>query len=396
MSQVITWKLTTLQVLVLGCLAIPIGGWLKRKLPILERLYIPTPIAGGLVFALIALALHNRYANFEAGTGLRDLLMIAFMTTIGLNARLDVIRIGGLQVLLMLALGTVGAVLQNLLGMGLARFMGLNPLVGILSGSVALTGGPGTALAFGPTFEKMGVTGATDVATASAIFGITVAGLVSGYIGSRLIVRHKLESQQTAQALSVSAPDQPQPASALLSVVVVIGIAMGLGALISAGIERSGFILPPYIGAMIAAVIIRNVNDRFSFFRLSQSGLDACTVVSLYLFIAIALLGLRLWELAHLVLPLVLILIAQVVLCWILCVAACFYLMGRDYESAVMTSGFCGFMLGITANAVASMEELVEKFGPAPRSFLVVPLVGTFLIDFTNAVIITVMANMAK
>lgn len=397
MSQVITWKLTTLQVLVLGCLAILIGGWLKRKLPILDRLYIPTSIAGGLVFALIALAVHNRYANFEAGTGLRDLLMIAFMTTIGLNARLDLIRIGGLQVLLMLALGTVGAVLQNLLGMGLARIMGLNPLVGILSGSVALTGGPGTALAFGPKFEKLGVAGATEVATASAIFGITVAGLVSGYIGSRLIVRHKLETRQTAQALSVaSVPDQPQPSGELLSVVVVIGIAMGLGALISAGIERSGFILPPYIGAMIAAAIIRNVNDRFSFFRLSQSGLDACAIVSLYFFIAIAVLGLRLWELAHLVLPLLLILIAQVVLCWILCVGACFYLMGRDYESAVMTSGFCGFMLGITANAVASMEELVEKFGPAPRSFLVVPLVGTSLIDFTNSLIITVMANMAK
>lgn len=397
MSQVITWKLTTLQVLVLGCLAILIGGWLKRKLPILDKLYIPTSIAGGLVFALIALAVHNRYANFEAGTGLRDFLMIAFMTTIGLNARLDLIRIGGLQVLLMLALGTVGAVLQNLLGMGLARIMGLNPLVGILSGSVALTGGPGTALAFGPMFEKMGVAGATEVATASAIFGITVAGLVSGYIGSRLIVRHKLEARQTAQPQSVAAaPDPPQPAGELLSVVVVIGIAMGLGALISTGIERSGFILPPYIGAMIAAMIIRNVNDRFSFFRLSQSGLDACSVVSLYLFIAIAVLALRLWELAHLVLPLVLILIAQVVLCWILCVGACFYLMGRDYEAAVMTSGFCGFMLGITANAVASMEELAEKFGPAPRSFLVVPLVGTFLIDFTNSLIITVMANMAK
>lgn len=396
MSQVITWKLTTLQVLTFGCLAILLGGWLKRKLPILDRLYIPTPIAGGLVFALIAMAVHNRYANFEAGTGLRDLLMIAFMTTIGLNARLDLIRIGGLQVLLMLALGTVGAVLQNLMGIGLARIMGLNPLVGILSGSVALTGGPGTALAFGPMFERMGVAGATEVATASAIFGITVAGLVSGYIGSRLIVRHKLQAKPTAEALPVAAPDQPQPASALLSIVVVIGIAMGLGALISTGIERSGFILPPYIGAMIAAVIIRNVNDRFSFFRLSQSGLDACSVVSLYFFIAIAVLGLRLWELAHLVLPLVLILIAQVVLCWIMCVSACFYLMGRDYESAVMTSGFCGFMLGITANAVASMEELAEKFGPAPRSFFVVPLVGTFLIDFTNALIITVMANVAR
>jgi ESS family glutamate:Na+ symporter len=120
---------------------------------------------------------------------------------------------------------------------------------------------------------------------------------------------------------------------------------------------------------------------------------DACSVISLYLFIVMAVLTLRLWELAHLVLPMIIILAMQVVLCWVLCVTACFYVMGRDYESAVMSSGFCGFMLGVTANAVACMEELVEKFGPAPQSFLVVPLVGAFLIDFVNSVIITVMAN---
>lgn len=393
----VTWKLSALQVLALGCLGILIGTWLKKRLPILDKLCIPASIVGGLVFALLALALHGRSINFEADTTLRDLMMIVFMTTIGLNARLDLIRQGGIQVLLMLALATAGAVAQNFLGIGLAKIMGVNPLIGILSGSVALAGGPATALAFGPTFESLGVKGATELGAASAIFGISIAGLLSGYIGSRLVQRHGLQSQ------SVENPKAPVPTTTgpsqtmdLLQTVLVIGVAMGLGNLISTGLQRIGWVLPAYIGAMIAAAVIRNLNDGFRWFHISQSSLDTCAVVSLYLFIVMAVLTLRLWELAHLILPMIVILIAQVGLCWLICVTACFYLMGRDYEAAVMSSGFCGFMLGITANAVASMEELAEKFGLAPRSFLVVPVVGAFLIDFTNALIITVMANMVK
>lgn len=392
-----TLNLNAVQILALGCVGILLGIWLKRRLSFLDRLCIPTSIVGGLLFALIALALHGRYVNFEPDNTLRDLLMIAFMTTIGLNARMSLIRRGGIPLLLMFVLATAGAILQNFLGIGLAKVMGLNPLIGILSGSVALTGGPGTALAFGPTFEKMGVRGATEVAAASAIFGVTVAGLVGGYIGKRLIRRHKLEPQHGAAETSSAAPqNEPYEISGLLQAALVLGVAMGLGNLISNGFNHLNFILPPYIGAMIAAAVIRNLNDRFSLFRLSQAGVDACALISLYLFIVMAVMTLRLWELAHLVLPMIVILVAQVVLCWLMCVTACFYLMGRNYESAVMSSGFCGFMLGVTANAVACMEELVEKFGPAPQSFLVVPLVGAFLIDFTNSLIITTMANMLK
>jgi ESS family glutamate:Na+ symporter len=240
----------------------------------------------------------------------------------------------------------------------------------------------------------MGVSGATELAAASATFGIAVAGLLGGYIGSRLIRRHKLEPQPAAAPISRPQEAAQNPSSTFLTAVLVIGVAMGAGNLISTGFERMGLVLPAYIGAMIAAAAIRNLNDRFSFFHISQSSVDTCALIALYLFIAMAVLTLRLWELAHLALPMILILAAQVVLCWLMCVSACFYLMGRDYESAVMSSGFCGFMLGVTANAVACMEELVEKFGPAPRSFLVVPVVGAFLIDFTNALVITVMANM--
>jgi len=388
-----TWKLNAAQVLGLACLGVWIGGWLKRRIPLLDRLNIPVSIAGGMVYALAALALHGRYLNIEADTTLRDLLMIAFMTTIGLNARLELIRRGGAGVIRMLIIASFGAVLQNLLGMGLARALGIDMRLGILAGSVALCGGPATALAFGGTFEKMGVIGATATAMASATFGIAVAGLIGGYIGGWLVRRHGLKSQVVAQQ---SEKTLAEAASALLPTVLVMGVAIGLGNLLSLAFERLGLILPIYIGAMIVAAVIRNLDDRLGLLRLSQLDIDALGKVALYLFIVMALVTLRLWELARLALPLVAILTAQVALCWLMCVTLCYRAMGRGYESAVMSSGFCGFMLGITANAVACMEELVEKYGPAPQAFLVVPVVGAFLVDFTNSLIITAMANVLR
>jgi glutamate:Na+ symporter, ESS family len=403
MQIVPTIKLDAVEVLALGGLGIGIGVWLKKQIPILDRLCIPTSIVGGMIFAFVALALHNRVVNFEPDSILRDLLMIAFIATIGLSARIELIRKGGVQVILLLTVASIGAVLQNLLGIGLAKLFGINPLVGIISGSVALTGGPATALAFGSTFEKMGVVGAAEMGLAAATFGIAVSGLVAGYIGGRLIKRNNLAPKLSANSESVSdaklapaIPEQHLGENALLYTVALIGVSMGIGSLISKGFERMGFILPSYIGAMIAAALIRNLNDKFKLIRISQQAINDCAVIALYLFIVTAVLTLRLWELAHLALPMFAILCAQVILCWLMCITICFYTMGRDYRAAVISSGFCGFMLGITANAIASMQELVEKFGAAPEAFLVVPVVGAFLIDMVNSLVITFMANIVK
>lgn len=385
------WKLNAAQVLGLAAVGIALGGWLKRRLPLLDRLNIPVPIAGGMVFAVAALALHDRVVNLEADTVLRDLLMIAFMTTIGLSARVQLLKQGGAAMVVLLAISSFGAALQNILGIALAMALGIDARLGILAGSVALAGGPATSVAFGGTFERMGVRGATAVAMAAATFGITVAGLIGGYIGGWLIRRHRVKS--SAAAIAEAARPDEKPAPPLLSLVVIMGIAMGLGNLLSGAMERMGLILPGYIGAMIVAAVLRNLNDRFRWVRIEQPQVDMLGRIALYLFIVMALITLRLWELAHLALPLVVILAAQVALCWLMCITLCYWWMGRDYESAVTSAGFCGFMLGITANAVACMEELVEKFGPAPRAFLVVPVVGAFLIDFTNSLIITAMAN---
>ena len=407
MPPVPTIKLGAVEVLALGGLGIAIGVWLKKHFPVLDRLCIPTSIVGGMIFALVALALHNRVVNFDPDTTLRDLLMIAFIATIGLSARIELIRRGGIQVILLLTIASIGAVLQNLLGIGVAKLFGISPLIGIISGSVALTGGPATALAFGSTFEKMGVVGAPEMGLAAATFGIAVSGLVAGYIGSQLIQRHKLAPNFAIDAnaaakkvddatLAPAIPEQHLGANALLYTVMLIAVSMGIGSLISAGLQRMGFILPSYIGAMIAAALIRNLNDKFNLIRISQQAINDCAVIALYLFIVMAVLTLRLWELAHLALPMFVMLCAQVLLCWLMCVTMCFYTMGKDYRAAVISSGFCGFMLGITANAIASMQELVEKFGAAPEAFLVVPVVGAFLIDMVNSLVITFMANFVK
>jgi ESS family glutamate:Na+ symporter len=384
------WKLNSAQILALACLGVALGAWLKRKAPLLDRLAIPVPVAGGMVFALAALAMHGRVANFEADASLQTLLMIAFMTTIGLNARLELIRRGGVGVIKLLAIATLGAFLQNVLGLGLAKALGVDARLGILTGSVALAGGPATAAAFGGTFEHLGVQGASSVALASATFGIAVAGLIGAYIGASLARRRKILRAEGAAAAHRT---METGKSNLLTAVLVIGVCVGLGNLLSMGIERMGVILPAYIGAMIVAAVVRNLDDRLGLTKIAQSDIDTLGRIALYLFITMALINLRLWELAHLALPMLALLTAQVVFCWLMCVTTCYRGMGADYEAAVTSAGFCGFMLGITANAVACMEELVEKFGPAPQSFLVVPIVGAFLIDFTNSIIITAMAN---
>jgi ESS family glutamate:Na+ symporter len=368
-----------------------------------------------LVYALLALVLRDRLLNLELDLVLRDILMVAFFTTVGMGASLRLVRDGGAQVLLFFGIATLAAVLQNLLGIVLARAFSLDPLLGLISGSVALTGGPATALAFGGTFEKLGVAGATTLGIASATFGITAGGLLGGWIGGRIVEKRGLRSAASpstqpmlgTEAIVYAGDESPAPLnplhdpgeaehSPLFSSLIAITIAMGIGSLIGAGFERLGLILPVYVGAMIAASVLRNLDDRFRFLRISQHHVDSIGNISLYVFIVMALLTLRLWELAHLAAPLIAMLAAQTALVALLCFTLTFRAMGRDYDAAVMSGGFCGFMLGTTANALACMEVLARKYGPAPRAFLVVPLVGAFLIDFTNALIITAMTNLLR
>jgi ESS family glutamate:Na+ symporter len=380
------------------------GQGVRRLIPPLARYNIPAPVVGGLLVAVsLTLARNAGYTPLTFDTTLQSPLMIAFFASIGFAASLSLLRMGGPQVIIFFLASSVLAVVQNAVGALLASLLGLSPLFGVLAGSVTLAGGPATGLAFAPLFEQAGVTGAPAIAIAAAMLGIVSGGLVGGPLGTFLIRRHGLKSQ-AAVLPAVPSGDTPASASSndedggrgLLKHVVILLATLWVGNWVSQGFKSLGLTLPGYIGAMLTAAFLRNLDDRTRWLRLSGRHLEELGGVALSLFITMALMTLELWKLAAVALPLVLLVAVQVVLTVAVCVWPMFRLMGRDYDSAVMGGGLCGFMLGTTANAVANMEALVQKYGPAPRAFLVVPMVGAFFIDFSNAVLITVCLNLFR
>lgn len=406
-------KLDLVHTVALAGVVLFLGYAIRRLVPPLARYNIPAPVIGGLLVAVAVLVARGSGTQLlELDTTLRSPLMVAFFTTIGFGASLSLLRVGGPQVLVFFGVSTLFAVVQNLVGAGVAVAFGLPALFGVLCGSVTLTGGPATGLAFAPLFEQAGVRGAETIAVAAAMVGIVSGGLVGGPIGTRLIERYRLRARRGAEGAEVPEATLAQVAEeqmperadqapagedeesyALVKAVVVILVAMWVGSWISAWFTAKEITLPAYIGAMLAAAFIRNLDDVTGWLRLSQRIIDDVGNVALSLFIVLALMTLELWEIAGLALPMLAILVVQVALVALVCFWPMFQLMGRDYDSAVMGSGFCGFMLGTTANAMANMRSLVERYGPAPRAFLVVPMVGAFFVDFTNAVIITSFVN---
>ena len=392
-------QLDAVQSLALAGLALFLGYAVCRVIPVLGRYNLPPPVVGGLVFALLAWAAHARdTVLFVVDTSLQTPLMIAFFTTIGFNASFWLLKISGRQVLVFLLLASGFAVVQNLLGMAVAVGFDLHPLFGVLAGSATLTGGPATGLAFAPLFEQAGVAGAESIAVASAMAGIVCGGLIGGPVATVLIRRHRLVSSRPDDHRAPpeggpieTASEAQREYSALKSIVAIL-VAMWLGAWVSRWISTTGVTLPAYVGAMLVGAAIRNLDDRTQLVGLSVPTTDVIGNVCLALFLSLALMNLKLWELAGLALPLLVNLGLQALLVAAFC-ALVFRAMGRDYDAAVMGGGFIGFMLGTTANAMAVMRTLVERYGAAPRAFLVAPLVGAFFIDFSNALVITGFIN---
>ena len=406
-------KLDLVHTVAFAGVALLLGYGIRKLIPPLARYNIPAPVIGGLLVAIaVTIARQSGTQLVEFDTTLQAPLMVAFFTSIGYAASLRLLKVGGPQVLLFFGIATVFAVVQNVVGLLIALGFGLHPLFGVLVGSVTLTGGPATGLAFAPEFEAAGVPGAAAVAVAAAMVGIVSGGLIGSPVATRLIERHRLRTAHAGGSVSVpQSPEDvmeaqsPEPAApvlpegedessfVLLKSVVLILVAMWLGSYVSAWFTSQGVRLPAYIGAMLVAAAIRNLDDVTRLIGVSQHDIDDLGNVALALFIALALMTLKLWEIAGLALPMLVILVAQVALIAVVCWWPIFPAMGKDYDAAVMSGGWCGFMLGTTANAMANMRALVEKYGPAPRAFLVVPMVGAFFIDFTNALIITAFVN---
>jgi glutamate:Na+ symporter, ESS family len=400
-------KLSLLQTLALAALVYFAGIQLRKRIDWLDRLNIPAAVVGGLLFTLFSMLLRQQSVSIQLDTALQATLSVAFFTSIGMGASLALLRKGGIQVLIFLLLATAFCFVQNFVGIAIALGFGQNPLLGVMAGSVTLVGGPATGLAFAPLFEQAGLRGAGPLALTAATVGIVCGGLVGGPVGTYLIRRFRLSpaaSRANTQELQAELDAAPETIvvevdredTSLMRNLAVLALAMGLGSLVSAYIQSLGITMPGYIGAMLVASVLRNVDDGTRWLRIDQRSMEFVGNLALNIFLVVALMSLKLWELAGLALPLFVILAVQVVVVVLFALTGSFRTMGKDYESAVMASGFIGFVLGTTANAVANMRALVARFGAAPRAFLIVPLVGAFFIDFTNAIIITFYVNWLK
>jgi len=399
-------QLDLLQTLTLGVVVYYAGVKLRQKVGLLDRLNIPSAVVGGLLFAALVFALRDRVVNLAIDTSAQPVLNVAFFTTIGMGASVALLRKGGAAVVAFLVFSAVVCVQQNLVRMAVAMAFGESPLPGVMAGSVTLVGGPATGLAFAPLFEEAGLAGAGVIAITSAVFGIVCGGLSGNPVGTALIVRHGLASR--AEASGDLAREQAFPAevrerhvvveveredTGIMRNVAILALAMIVGSVASREIQEAGLTLPAYIGAMMVASVLRNLDEATGWIGIDEDAMEFVGGVALNVFLVVALMDLKIWQLANQALPLFAALVAQLVLLVVLAYWVSFRLMGRDYDSAVMASGFIGFAMGTTANAVANMRALVARFGAAPRAFLVIPLVGAFFIDFANALIVTGFIN---
>ena len=372
-----------------------LGRWIKKKVSFFEKFFIPAPVIGGTLFSIILLIGHQTETfTFTFNDDIKNLLMIAFFTTVGFSASLKILKKGGVGVALFLLAAVILVILQDIIGPVLAKALGINPLLGLAAGSIPLTGGHGTSGAFGPYLEDLGATGATVVAVASATYGLIAGCLIGGPIARRLMIKNNLKPTESKEGVDNSLLGSATEVTeeSLFSAVVYVGIAMGIGALINNMLAKAGIKFPVYLMGMVVAAIIRNILD-FNQKQLPFTEIGIVGNISLSLFLSMALMSMKLWQLIDLAVPLIVILLAQTVLMAFFAYFITFNIMGRDYDAAVMSTGHCGFGLGATPNAMANMETFTTANGPSVKAFFIIPIVGSLFIDFINAGVIQTFAS---
>jgi len=398
---VITLQLDIAQTVGIAAVLLVVGDLVKKHVSILERYFIPGPIIGGVLFSLVALIGHETGTfTFEFYDNMRAFLLLVFFTTIGFSASFELLKKGGVGVALFLG-AAVGLVLvQNTLGAALASALGVNPLIGLAAGSIALTGGHGTSAAFGPLLEQAGAVGALPAAIAAATYGLVAGCLVGGPVGTLLIRRNGLSGpaqQVQAQVKNIeTAPSAGETShQTIMYATVLVAVAIGAGTLLVNWLKGLGITLPAYLGPMLVAALLRNLID-WRDWHLPMPQFDVVGNVSLAFFLAMALMSMKLWELAQVAGPLLVILLVQTAVMFAYAYWVTFRVMGSDYDAAVIAAGHCGFGMGATPNAMANMQAFTAVNGPSLKAFFVIPLVGSLFIDFFNAVIITGYMNYLK
>ena len=399
----LTISLDMLQTAALAMLLFLLGRFTVSHVEFFQRCCIPAPVIGGLIFAILHLITYQTgILTFTFDETLKTAFMDFFFTSVGFGASIKLLKKGAWPVIFFLILATILVICQNLVGVGLSGVFGLDGRLGLCMSSIPLVGGHGTSASFGPLFESMGVEGATTVAVACATYGLVSGSLMGGPLGRWKIKKYGLKplTSEVEQNANLGEPETVYQTKAemlnsetFLTAFVFIIIATGLGTYVTNAFASINITLPVYIGGMLVALVIRNIADLMGK-ELPLKAIDVAGNTSLNIFLGIALMTLMLWQLAALALPIVVILAVQTLLMYLYASFVVFPAMGKDYEAAVMTAAICGFGMGATPNAMANMLAIKNQYGPAPKAFFVVPLVGGMFIDFTNSAIITVFSNL--
>ena len=389
-------ELNMFQAAGLAVLMLVIGRMLVNKIEFLRKYCIPAPVVGGLIFAILHVILRSAgVVEFNMDTTLQTVFMTAFFCSVGYMAAFGELKKGGIGVIKFLILAIVMCCIQDLVGGFGAKIFGLDGRLGLAMGSIPLVGGHGTAGSFGPFLEEMGVDNATTVAVAAATYGLIAGCMIGGPIATSKIRKFNLKSVGTAAASTAEvAVDQDTGAmdeKNLMDAAIYIVIAVGLGTIVAALLGKL-ITLPGYIGAMIVGAIIRNVQESRGV-KMPMGEMGALGNICLSIFLGLAMINLKLWQLVSLALPMIVILLIQTVIMFFYASFVVFNVMGRDYDAATISSGFCGFGMGATPNAMANMQAITNQYGPAPVAFMIVPLVGSLFIDFFNAAIIKAFTN---
>ena len=398
-----TIQLNMIQSIGLAVIFLLIGKVVKNNVSIFSKYAIPSPVIGGLIFSIIHMILRlNNIVLFEFDTTLQTFFQTMFFCTVGFNASLKMLKIGGKKIFIFLLISTVFAFLQNILAVGLAKVIGINPLLALLTASPALTGGHGTSAAVAPSIEALGFPEALTVALTAATFGLIAGSFLGSPMANRLIVKNDLVNKKINNPsddadfdLSIvetkkTMLDTEKISMAFFQILIAMAIGTYLTDLLNkfAGQWFNGATFPVYIGAMLVAAIIRNISDNSTLFKAHLEEIEVVGEVSLNLFLGMALITLKLWHLIDLALPMLILLLAQCVMMYLYGIFISYPLMGKNYDSAVIVAGLTGFAMGSTSNAMANMNSVTEKYIDSKTAFFVVPIVGSLFIDFINIGII--------
>lgn len=397
------YQLDAFMTIVIAVIVLLVGYICVHKLSILKKYNIPEPVAGGLVAAIITYFLFKQFdvtVNFDAN--IQQIFMLMFFTSVGLSASLGKLKEGGKTLVVFLFCVVIFVLLQNALGISLAKMLGLDPLIGLITGSVTLTGGHGTAGAWGTVFEQdHGIQGAVVLGMASATFGLVIGGMMGGPVAKFLIRRYQLADEITTETGRNEAPPASETApfeypektrlitaDDAVKTIGMFAVCISFAYFMADFAKGQWFELPTFVWALMCGVILRNILEHIFRIEMFDRCIDVFGNGSLALFLAMALMSLQLWMLADLAGPLVIILVAQTILLALYLYFVTFRVMGSNYDAAVLCAGQCGVNLGATPTAIANIQAVTNTYGPSHRAFLVIPLTGAFFVDIVNAVVI--------